>query len=80
MSGTVGGIAAGFYNNNSVANSPDNDSWNNKSTDPAGTNTVNGLFVSSIKNSGYTNVPIFGTSQITNAGTIVNYSIIEIGQ
>jgi len=80
MSGTVGGIAAGFYNNNSVANSPDNDSWNNKSTDPAGTNSVNGLFVSSIKNSGYTNVPIFGTGQITNAGTIVNYSIIEIGQ
>lgn len=80
MSGTVGNIAAGFYNNNSVANSPDNDSWNNKSTDPAGTNSVNGLFISNIKNAGYNNVPIFGTGQITNAGTIVNYSIIEIGQ
>lgn len=81
MSGTVGGIAAGFYNNNAVANSPDNDVWNTKTTDPtAGTNTVNGLFISNIKNTGYSNVPIFGTGQITNAGTIVNYSIIELGQ
>lgn len=80
MTGTVGGIAAGFYNNNPVANSPSNNDWNNKSTDPSGTNTVNGLFISNIKNIGYTNVPIFGTGQITNAGTIVNYSIIELGQ
>lgn len=80
LTGTVGGIAAGFYNNNSVANSPSNNDWNNKATDPVGANTVNGLFISNIKNTGYTNVPIFGTGQITNAGTIVNYSIIELGQ
>lgn len=79
MTGTVGGIAAGFYNNNPLVNSPSNDSWNNKATDPTGSN-VNGLFISNIKNTGYSNVPIFGAGQITNAGTIVNYSIIELGQ
>lgn len=85
MSGTVGGMAAGFYNNNAVANTvggnPDNDTWNTKSTDPTGTgNSINGLFISNIKNTGYTNPPTFATGQITNAGTIVNYSIIELGQ
>lgn len=79
LSGTLGGIAAGFYNNNSVANSADN--WNVKTTDPTQVGkTVNGLYVTSILNNTYTNPVRFGTAQVTNAGTIVNHSIIEIGQ
>ncbi|HRT67462.1 MAG TPA: hypothetical protein P5216_01850, partial [Bacteroidota bacterium] len=78
LSGTVGGIAAGVYNYNATAN---NGNWNDKNTAPGLGNTVNGLFISSIKNSAYTNNPvIFGTAQIINAGTISNYQVIEIGQ
>jgi hypothetical protein len=79
LSGTLGGIAAGFYNNNSVANSADN--WNLKTTDPTQAGkTVNGLYVTSILNGGYANPVRFGVANLTNAGTIVNHSIIEIGQ
>lgn len=79
LSGASGGINAGVYNNNATANSGD---WNNKSTVPGvGGATVNGLFISSIKNGVYTvNPVIFGTAQITNAGTITNHQVIEIGQ
>ncbi|HRS02431.1 MAG TPA: hypothetical protein P5545_07775, partial [Bacteroidota bacterium] len=65
-------------NYNATAN---NGNWNDKNTAPGLGNTVNGLFISSIKNSAYTNNPvIFGTAQIINAGTISNYQVIEIGQ
>ncbi|HOV93129.1 MAG TPA: hypothetical protein PLC04_08670 [Candidatus Kapabacteria bacterium] len=78
LSGVSGGINAGVYNNNATANSGD---WNNKATAPGVGTTVNGLFISSIKNAGYTvNPVIFGTAQITNAGTITNHQVIEIGQ
>ncbi len=79
LTGVSGGINAGVYNNNATANSGD---WNNKATVPGGVggNTVNGLFISSIKSGTYTNPVIFGTAQITNAGTITNHQVIEIGQ
>ena len=47
LTGTSGGIAAGVYNNNATTNAGD---WNVKTTTPGGGNTVNGLFISSIKN------------------------------
>ena len=79
LSGTSGGVNAGVYNNNATANTGD---WNVKTTTPGvGGNTVNGLFISNIKNAGYTANPvIFGTAQIINAGTITNNQVIEIGQ
>jgi len=77
ITGTSGGINAGLYNSNATANAGD---WNVKTTTP-GTNTVNGLYISNLKNGTYTASPvIFGTAQITNAGTITNYQVIEIGQ
>jgi len=79
LTGVSGGINAGVYNNNATANSGN---WNVKTTAPGGVggNTVNGLFISSIKSGTYTNPVIFGTAQITNAGTITNHQVIEIGQ
>jgi hypothetical protein len=77
ITGTSGGINAGLYNSNATTNVGD---WNVKTTTP-GTNTVNGLYISNLKNGSYTASPvIFGTAQITNTGTITNYQVIEIGQ
>ena len=77
ITGTSGGINAGLYNSNATTNVGD---WNLKTTTP-GTNTVNGLYISNLKNGSYTASPvIFGTAQITNTGTITNYQVIEIGQ
>lgn len=74
LNGNVEGTEAGFYNNNATANSGD---WNNKSTTP-GANTVNGLFISTIVNSGKT--AAFGAAKVINAGTIVNNGKIVVGQ
>ncbi|MEN6510606.1 MAG: hypothetical protein ABFD00_02095 [Chloroherpetonaceae bacterium] len=78
ITGTSGGINAGLYNSNATTNVGD---WNVKTTTTASGNTVNGLYISNLKNGSYTASPvIFGTAQITNTGTITNYQVIEIGQ
>ena len=77
VQGTLGGIAAGVYNDNAVANTS-NDVANTKTNDP-GSMSINGLFITNLLGTGYTSPVTFGTAQITNAGTITNWSVIELG-
>ncbi len=78
VSGTLGGTAAGVYNNNAVANTSTEVA--NTKTNDAASNAFNGLFITNLLGSGYSSPVTFGTAQITNAGTIVNWSVIELGQ
>jgi hypothetical protein len=75
LSGVIAGYNAGLRNFNKLANAAAN-SGDNKN---AALGDVHGLWMSTL-NAGTGNVSIFGTAMITNAGTVQNNTIIEIGQ
>lgn len=74
LSGSSGGIDAGFVNDNVNAYTGN---ANDKTTGAAG---IHGLYIQSVTLSSSVETPIFGTAQIDNSGVIWNWGEIELSE